>query len=153
MKTGKTILILIFMSLAIFAMAKAGLLAGESQSVSEKDNIYTNPEKTIRCDVDKIFSIVLDSNPSTGYKWRLAQSSDWEFLKLVNTKYRDSKTELAGAGGHEIWSFKALSVGQGVIVFEYARPWETNKTPAKSVTFIVNVQKADPEKPEREKGP
>jgi len=146
MKTRKTISVFIFVAITMFATLSESY-AGASQAINEEGDIYTNPEKTIRCDVGTVFSIVLDSNPSTGYNWRLARLSNGELLKVVNTEYRDSKTKLTGAAGYEIWSFKALSVGQGLIVFEYARPWETNKTPIKSVTFIVNVQKVDPEQP------
>jgi inhibitor of cysteine peptidase len=107
---------------------------------SAKTTPYTDPEKTIQCNVGGAFSIVLDSNPSTGYQWQLAQSPNREFLKLINSTYRAPITELVGAGGKEIWSFKALSVGQRTIVLEYVRPWEKNKEPVKSVTFTVNIQ-------------
>jgi inhibitor of cysteine peptidase len=122
---------------ALFVTTCTGLI---KQTVSKESATYTDPEKTIQCNVGGAFSIVLDSNPSTGYQWQLAQSPNREFLKLINSTYRAPITELVGAGGKEIWSFKALSVGQRTIVLEYVRPWEKNKEPVKSVTFTVNIQ-------------
>ncbi len=145
MKSGKAIFIFIFMTIAIFVITQPRLYAGGIQQTDAKDSGYADPEKTIPGNVGEVFSIILDSNPSTGYQWRLAYSSNGKLLKLVNTEYKGPETELIGRGGHEIWSFKALSVGQGVVVFEYARPWETNKAPVKSMTFTIDVRQTDSE--------
>jgi inhibitor of cysteine peptidase len=102
--------------------------------------MYTDPEKTIQCKIGEAFSISLDSNPTTGYKWQFAHPRNGKFLKLIGSKYKAPKTELAGAGGKEIWSFKGLSVGQTKIILEYNRPWEKDKEPIKRMTFMVNIQ-------------
>jgi inhibitor of cysteine peptidase len=140
MKSKTALFVTTFTVMIILMTGSPGLCAGEKQTVSKDNATYTDPEKTIQCNVGGAFSIVLDSNPSTGYQWQLAQSPNREFLKLINSTYRAPITELVGAGGKEIWSFKALSVGQRTIVLEYVRPWEKNKEPVKSVTFTVNIQ-------------
>jgi inhibitor of cysteine peptidase len=140
MKSKTTIFIAICTVMVIHIAVAPGLCAGEKQTVSKDNATYTDPEKTIQCNVGGTISIVLDSNPSTGYQWQLAHSPDGELLKLLNSTYRAPITELVGAGGKEIWSFKALSVGQRTIVFEYVRSWEKNKEPVKRTTFTVNIQ-------------
>jgi predicted secreted protein len=140
MKPGKTLGIGIFAALIMFIIATHGLCEGVKQEINKEDAIYTNPEKTIRCKAGSTFSIVLDSNPTTGYQWQLADSRDGRLLKFINSRYRASKTDLAGAGGKETWSFKALSAGQTTIIFEYLRPWEKNKEPAKKTVFKINIQ-------------
>jgi inhibitor of cysteine peptidase len=140
MKSKTIIRIAIFTVMVMLIAVLPGLCEDEKQLVSKENAIYTDLEETIQCKVGGTFSIVLDANPSTGYQWRLAQSADGGSLKLVNSKYIAPITELMGAGGKEIWSFKALSVGQRTIVFEYVRPWEKDKEPERSIAFTVNIQ-------------
>jgi predicted secreted protein len=140
MKIKTTIFIATFTAIVILITVLTGFCEGEKQWIGNKNIVYADPEKAIQCKIGEAFSISLDSNPTTGYKWQLAHSQDGKFLKLISSKYKAPKTELAGAGGKEIWSFKGLSVGQTKIVFEYKRPWEKDKEPIKRMTFMVNIQ-------------
>jgi predicted secreted protein len=45
-----------------------------------------------------------------------------------------------GAGGVEVWRFKAMKAGRQGLQFEYRRPWEKGAPPAKIVTFSVTVE-------------
>jgi inhibitor of cysteine peptidase len=45
-----------------------------------------------------------------------------------------------GAGGTELWTFKAVGAGKTTIALNYARPWEKDIPPAKSETFTVDVR-------------
>ena len=140
MKQNKMILVFVFMSMVICIATISGSCAANKQLTDKENMSNTNPEKPIHCRVGETFSIILDSNPSTGYQWRLANSSDGGLLKLIGSKYRASKIKLEGTGGKEIWSFEALSVAQKTIVFEYVRPCEEDKEPVKRMTFMVNIQ-------------
>ena len=90
------------------------------------------------------FSIQLSSNPTTGYSWAL-DSYDHRFLTLVRHQYIPSSPQLIGSGGHEIWTFKALSIvfavpnRTTVIKLIYARPWETARGQPPISTKIVQV--------------
>ena len=140
MKQNKIIPVFIFMAMVICITTISGSCAANKQ-LTDKENIsYANLEKLIHCKVGETFSIVLDSNPSTGYQWRLANSADGGPLKLIGSKYRTSKLNLEGTGGKEIWSFEALSVAQKTIVFEYVRPWEKDLAPLRTHVFKVLVQ-------------
>jgi len=58
---------------------------------------------------DGIFTVTLESNPSTGYQWFL-KKYDHQILNLINYSYVPSKdTKLIGAPGNAKWTFKVNS--------------------------------------------
>ena len=89
----------------------------------------------------KQFSITLDSNPTTGYHWELASSLDEDVVKLVGNAYRGPETtKLLGAGGKEIWTFKAVGKGEEAIRMKYVRPWEKGVPPDKTADYVITVR-------------
>lgn len=86
--------------------------------------------------------LTLDSNPTTGYSWELAGPIDDKFIEFLNSEYMAPETKLVGAGGHEMWTFKALKKGKTTIVMKYVRPWEKDKPPAEIKKFEVNISEA-----------
>jgi predicted secreted protein len=107
----------------------ACLLAGCGTEVKA----YTDPGQTIDIGADSEFAILiaLESNPSTGYSWQA--SYDESLLELVEESY-----ELVGAGGTELFRFKALEKGEAEITMVYKRPWETEILEQK--VFTVDVK-------------
>lgn len=82
-------------------------------------------EETESVKVGKKFEVQLKSNPSTGYKWiwvnrgsAAADSVGFEFAAS------ESKTIMCGAGGTEVWTFKAKDKGDDFLKFYYVRPWK-----------------------------
>ncbi len=67
--------------------------------------------------------VTLDSNPSTGFKWELTRLSDTNVLKMADNKFEAPAKVIPGAGGKEVWTFKALAAGTCSIRMEYSRPW------------------------------
>jgi inhibitor of cysteine peptidase len=114
-------------------------------------------EKALEVALEKQFEVALDSNPTTGYSWRLA-SFDQDILYLVSQEYeREEKKggseekegghgELLGAGGMEVFTFRAVGEGEAEIELQYLRPWETDQPAEKTVTFKVEVKKEVEEK-------
>ena len=86
------------------------------------------------------FSIRLDSNATTGYRWQLATAPDPAIAMLVSSEYEAGDTQSAGAGGEEAWTFVARGAGRTSIVLEYARPWEHGQPPARTHAVVVNVR-------------
>jgi inhibitor of cysteine peptidase len=123
----------------LLIMASPGACKDPNQPVSERDSTFMDPKKTVQRTVGETFSIVLDSNPTTGYQWQLANPPDEKIVKLIRSEYRASKTNLTGAGGKEIWTFVTLDTGQTAISFKYVRPWEKDKEPKKNVEFTLYV--------------
>lgn len=125
--------------ITIFILLSVVYGTGSSQSVTESSKIYSNPNMPIHVRVGEEFSIILKSNPSTGFTWQLAEPLDKSILRLVGSEYKARKPALIGSGGEEIWIFKALSKGRAFISMEYNRQWEKDVPPAKRMIFTVNV--------------
>lgn len=92
------------------------------------------------------FSFTLASNPTTGYHWELASPLDQKLLTLVTNEYVRPNTRLVGAGGNEVWKFKAISEGKTQIDLKYVRPWEKDVKPVQATNFVVVISAAKPEK-------
>ncbi len=88
--------------------------------------------------VEREFSVTLPSNPTTGYHWELAAPLAEGIVKLMDSTYQAPATGLLGAGGEEIWTFKAVGRGETVIELKYVRPWEKDVAPADRASFRVN---------------
>lgn len=95
--------------------------------------------KPIDVTVGQEFTISLQSNPTTGYLWRFAKPPDEKLLKLVRTQYKAPQSKLVGAGGIEVWTFKALAEGKTPLELNYQRPWEKSIPPAQSTNFVVVI--------------
>lgn len=88
-----------------------------------------------------ILVVTLDSNYSTGYGWNAnANIDDKTVIQQTDHKYLTTGTGEAGAGGKEVWTFKALKAGKSTILMEYRQPFNPNATPAKRFTLTVIVQ-------------
>lgn len=98
---------------------------------------FDDPSQAIRVAVGEKFSIVLDSNATTGYSWQIAKKAAGPVVKFTGRDYENPRTKLAGAGGRERLTFRAGSAGTEKLTFHYTRPWEKNVKPARTVTFTV----------------
>ena len=91
---------------------------------------------------DQRLVVTLESNPSTGYTWAvvenpdsiLAQQGESEFLLPEQTD-----PPMVGAGGWEVFRFKAISAGQETLELIYRRSWETDVEPIKTFSIDVTV--------------
>ena len=88
----------------------------------------------------KQFQITLESNPTTGYQWCLAQPLTALSVILVTNQFVRPRTRLTGAPGREIWSFKAVQPGTTTIQLEYVRSWEKDVAPVRKTNVVVLVQ-------------
>jgi len=108
-------LAVVFLSLAlVFTLGGCG---GEARE-------YSDPSVPIVVEEGQEFSILLESNPTTGYQWQLTQPPDEAVLSLVKTEFEEPEENLLGAGGRERWTFKAEGRGRTTLYFVYVRPWE-----------------------------
>jgi inhibitor of cysteine peptidase len=82
---------------------------------------YADPSATIHAAVGDRFAVELAGNPTTGYSWHVRAGS--EHLDLLGQEYEPGGTA-AGAGGVEVFRFRALAPGEAEIDFDYRRPWE-----------------------------
>ncbi len=102
---------------------------------------YKDNSNVIRVNANNNFTITLDSNPTTGYKWAIDSPFDTKLLKLIDSNYVPAKTNLVGAPSKEKWAFKAVKPGKTIISFIYTRPWEKDTPPVKTDYFIIMISK------------
>jgi inhibitor of cysteine peptidase len=109
-------------------------------AIMEQDLQYVNPREVVTVTVGRRFSLVLASNPTTGYQWQLAAAPDPAIATLVTNEYLPPAGALIGAGGDEKWTFRAVGAGRATISLIYVRPWEKDAEPARRETFTVEVR-------------
>lgn len=86
------------------------------------------------------FTLTLTSNITTGYHWELAEPLDETIVKLVDSQYEAPKTNVVGAGGQEVWTFRGVGQGQTTINLKYVRPWEKDVPPEKTASYTLTVR-------------
>ncbi|MGB9978655.1 protease inhibitor I42 family protein [Methanobacterium sp.] len=125
-----------YLALLISLLALSLLVSGAS--AAQNQNTATHPViKTKMVKVNKEFRVVLKSNPTTGYSWMA--KFDPKYIQLVSSRYVPYKTgsDIAGSGGVQILTFKAIKLGISRITLEYQRPWAETVPPLKEVKYII----------------
>ena len=92
----------------------------------------------ISVSVGNIFTLELNTNPSTGFAWQFSQAVDPQYLQLIEHIYIQGKKNVPGAPGKDLWKFKALKPGTTTFALKYVRPWE--KATVNKVSH-TNIQK------------
>ena len=130
MKNMKFIKITAAVFVALFIISTvAGTFA--CQSATETNEHYLNVEK------GKIFTISLESNPTTGYDW-INSTSDAKYLKLVSNQFIPPISMMPGAPGIRNFTFKAIQKGETTIILQYERHWD-NCVPLKKEIYHINI--------------
>lgn len=101
---------------------------------------YSDPEQPIGIGINKEFIILiaLESNPTTGYSWEA--NYDETMLELVEETYEPgeyAQQGVVGAGGTELFRFRALESGEIEITMVYKRPWEAEVLDQKVFTIDI----------------
>jgi inhibitor of cysteine peptidase len=127
------IIVSISLAVLITALALGGCQTAD-KILTEKNN-----GDSINLKAGDTVVIRLESNPTTGYSWILDEKTDTSIVSAADSEYVQSvkDEELVGAGGHEIFTFKAASKGKTSIVLNYERPWEEDEEPLE--TFEINI--------------
>jgi len=117
-------------------------LAGCGSGTSANGKTYTIKNTKINAKVGDVFVIQLESNVTTGYQWGIAGTLNPAVVKKVSSKYvvGANPKGLAGVGGVEKWTFKAVGAGTATLAMTYTQPFAKPPTPANAVTFTITVQ-------------
>lgn len=94
--------------------------------------------QTLTAGVGQEFQIVLEADHTTPYRWELASLPS--NLERVGSQYRPRLTKRAPRSGVEIWTFKALSVGEGTVSFRLVSQDSVQPAPNQSASFTVSVK-------------
>ena len=106
-----------------------------------KDILVNQDGKPTHLAVGQTVVVKLASNPSTGYGWDVKQA-DNGVLQQVNHSFEQppqTNPPMTGAGGTEVWAFKALKTGQQTLHFAYTRSWEKDVAPIQQVDYRIIV--------------
>jgi len=109
------------------------------ESVMKQKKVFSGSETPFVMKVGDEFVLTLESNPTTGYRWQVADKLDGKIVRLISSEYKAPDTKLVGAGGNEVWTFRAEGRGKTAINLIYVRPWEKDTPPAKTATVIIAV--------------
>lgn len=98
----------------------------------------TDPTQLITVKTGQAFDIIVPSNASTGYRWKLAEALDEGTVELMAQDYIPEQPILPGSGGVDVWMFRAVSAGDTRITLGYYPPGNEN-TPEETVVFSISV--------------
>lgn len=97
--------------------------------------------RTIGAHIGDTIKVTLPSNPTTGFRWELANISSTAMLAQDGeSEYVLPESTAIGAGGQEIWSFKALKRGTVSVSLVYSQSWEGGTKGAWTFTGDVTVR-------------
>lgn len=125
MRITVTLYLLALLSIMIVSCSSPNQIEIDCETFFENNH----PTGETLVSVGNEFTVMLCSNPSTGYQWsENAEIGDTEIVKQIAHEFL-MPAELEnppppGAPGVEEWRFNALDTGSTTITFDYSRPWE-----------------------------
>jgi inhibitor of cysteine peptidase len=123
----------------VLAACSLVLSASPARALQPHTPVFTDAGQVVAVEAGDDFFIALPSNPTTGYTWTQLLG-DGKILAYEGNVYQPPSAGLMGAGGEQLFIYHANRSGSTTISFAYARPFEPNAPPAKSLTFSVTVQ-------------
>lgn len=133
-----TFAILFIGTIPAYQTAFAG--AADRSARTGGDMEFADPASPVVVGPGENFTIILPSNRTTGFTWRLAKPLDEKIIRFLGSDFVEPRSGLDGASGKEVWSFRSVAPGSCIISFEYLRPWEKDRPPAKEARFTLIVK-------------
>lgn len=101
----------------------------------------TVEQKTAELKVGETQVLELKGNPTTGFRWMLAEALPADSPVSVEIAYESaaSRKPLCGRGGVFKVSYTGVKPGETTVVLIYARPWEKDAYPSTKVNLTVKV--------------
>jgi len=146
--TGITIYTTVFVTIFLLTMGLempscSRVLAPKSTPSEVKLEAGDNG-KEFELKKDQKLVITLESTPTTGFTWEVAEL-DEDILHLVSKEYKQKSVEsvepMEGVGGAEIFRFEAVNAGKTILKLVYHRPWLEDVESAKTFSIRVVVDK------------
>jgi len=117
-----------------------GILSVEPEEVNVDEE---DDGSQVELEQGQILVVTLKSNPTTGYRWEVVETQESILEQMGEAEFKPSQTgepPLVGAGGWEIFRFKAISAGQTSLKLVYHRPWEEGVEPVDTFSIQVVVR-------------
>jgi inhibitor of cysteine peptidase len=101
---------------------------------------FVNPplddkEQNITVRKGQEFTITLDSNPTSGYKW--VPTFNNYMINIISHNFQPTSPVVIGGSGKDIFTFKARNTGSTVLKMVYKRSWEQQFVDEKN--FLIDI--------------
>jgi inhibitor of cysteine peptidase len=138
----KLVILGVLALLSLSLLACTPVASADSVAVSIDDfNSQNNITKEITVSAGGSFKISLESNATTGFSWpEQAEIGNTAIVEQTGHEYVAPTSDLMGAPGKEVWTFKALGKGTTVIAMQYSRPWEGGEQAVWTFNLTVTVK-------------
>lgn len=130
--------------LPLLAVAGLTLAGGCGDDEDQWPVVFTDPGERFEVDAGEQFTVVLESNATTGYAWALEAEPPREVVRLVDDVYVEPDTDLVGAPGRQELTFEAVGDGSTYLQLWYVRSFDDPPEPADRAQFEVIVGSGDP---------
>lgn len=107
--------------------------------ITLETNIFSyNPKKELT--IGQTVTVEFPANLTTGYNWQVACIP--ENSLAITQQYQKPAVDpgLVGHGGKTIFNITAKQSGNVTCVFTYSRPWEKNKVPVQTHTYLFCIE-------------
>jgi len=130
-------------TLQLLAFVLSTLLLASCASVHNSTQTLTNFDsgKQVNLAVGQVFVAELPSDSTTGYRWNYLQDEQ-AIIEVVGKPQYLFGSAVDGSGGKEVWTFRAIKVGQQELRLDYSRPWGQKEAVMEKVSFKVVVSGA-----------
>jgi inhibitor of cysteine peptidase len=98
----------------------------------------TSNGQTLHPALGQTVEICLEENPTTGYRWRMAQTGGG-VDSLLHDAFEPGRQSPGQPGIHR-WQFKVVAAGRGPVRFVYRRSWEDDSAAARVFTVTLSVK-------------
>jgi inhibitor of cysteine peptidase len=96
----------------------------------------SHKEKNLAIKRGEKFSIILESNPTSGYTW--VPTFNRSIIDLISHDFIPSSGKRIGSSGNDIFTFLAIRAGSDKLKMFYKRSWEKHSLALKA--FLINVK-------------
>jgi inhibitor of cysteine peptidase len=105
----------------------------------------TQISRQVEIKTGDVFSVVLDSNATTGFSWtEQAKIADGKILTQTAHQYiapsSNNGKPVGGMAGVEEWTFRASEPGTTTVTMSYSRPWDGGEKDARIFVLTVTVK-------------
>lgn len=123
----------------IFIVLVAVFIFTRCNDTSETLNLRKEDNgKQIKLSMNEEIVISLESNPTTGYNWTVA-NVDTNILEQTGKVEFEARSRKLGSPGKQIFRFRSTTAGKTALKLIYHRPWEKETAPLDTFLVEINV--------------
>lgn len=117
------------------------LLAACAQQPQRDVELDAGSDCPVRLQVGQTLTLMLPSNPSTGYRWQPGKLTSGALRSLGPEVYSDPEhVGIVGSAGQSTWRFQAMAVGEERLLLVYQQPWAPEVEPVQRFDCHVQVR-------------